>query len=108
MFFFLNPGGTASHKGVYETIKELRGRDFNITERVRGIVKAQARRRMIEKYLNNIPPTNSGRRVGVVRPVLEEWADRTHGRMSFHLTQIFAGHGCFGDYLCKIGKERTT
>ncbi|XP_072759889.1 uncharacterized protein [Anoplolepis gracilipes] len=26
--------------------------------------------------------------------------------MSFHLTQVLAGHGCFGEYLCKIGKER--
>lgn len=40
--------------------------------------------------------------------MLDEWVDRSHGRMSFHLTQVFAGHGCFGEYLCKTGKERTT
>ncbi|KMQ89244.1 reverse transcriptase [Lasius niger] len=33
--------------------------------------------------------------------------DRPHGRMSFHLTQVLAGHGCFGEYLHKIGKELT-
>ncbi|KMQ88117.1 reverse transcriptase, partial [Lasius niger] len=32
---------------------------------------------------------------------------RHHGRMSFHLTQVLVGHGCFGEYLHKIGKELT-
>ncbi|KMQ85535.1 reverse transcriptase, partial [Lasius niger] len=74
-------------KRVYERIKELRGMNFSVTERVRGVVRTQARRRMIEEwgdYLENVPPTNSGRRVvGAVRPVLDEWVDRSHGRMSF-------------------------
>jgi len=28
--------------------------------------------------------------------------------VTFHLTQVLAGHSCFGDYLCRIGKEPTT
>jgi len=24
------------------------------------------------------------------------------------VTQVLSGHGCFGEYLCRIGKERTT
>ncbi|GAB1867314.1 Reverse transcriptase [Camponotus japonicus] len=24
------------------------------------------------------------------------------------MTQVLMGHGCFGEYLCRIGKERTT
>lgn len=90
-----------THKRVYERIKELRGMNFRVTEKVRGVVRTQARRRMIEEwgaYLENVSPTNSGRRVvGAVRPMLDEWVDRSHGRMSFHLTQVFAGHGCFGE-----------
>lgn len=33
------------------------------------------------------------------------WCKRNHGNMSFHLTQFLSGHGCFGTYLHKIGKE---
>lgn len=28
------------------------------------------------------------------------------GSMSFHLTQVLTGHGCFGDFLLRIGKRR--
>lgn len=27
--------------------------------------------------------------------------------MRFHAAQVITGHGCFGDYLCHIGRERT-
>ncbi|XP_029155922.1 uncharacterized protein LOC114928757 [Nylanderia fulva] len=65
-------------------------------QRVRGLVRAQARRQMVEECLGNILPSNSGRRVvGAVRFILEEWVDRPHGRMSFYMTQVFSGHGCF-------------
>lgn len=35
-------------------------------------------------------------------PVLEAWSDRRHGVLSFHLTQVLSGHGCFGRYLWKV------
>lgn len=41
--------------------------------------------------------------VGQIKP----WCERKHGEMSFHLTQLFTGHGCFGAFLKKIGKEAT-
>lgn len=28
--------------------------------------------------------------------------------LTYRVTQVFTGHGCFGDYLCRIEKERTT
>lgn len=34
----------------------------------------------------------------------EGWIRRVHGGMNFHLTQIFTNHGCFREYLCRIGK----
>lgn len=39
-----------------------------------------------------------------VLPILDEWLK--HGRLSFHLTQIITGHGCFGVYLHKIRKRQ--
>ncbi|XP_012535511.1 uncharacterized protein LOC105836191 [Monomorium pharaonis] len=47
------------------------------------------------------------RRVGVLAPVLVDWLDRGWGRVSFRIAQMFTGHGCFGDFLCRIRKEST-
>ncbi|XP_072761235.1 uncharacterized protein [Anoplolepis gracilipes] len=38
-------------------------------------------------------------------PVASKWVDRNFGGTSYHATQVLAGHGCFGEYLCRIGKE---
>ncbi|XP_046978124.1 uncharacterized protein LOC124543846, partial [Vanessa cardui] len=37
-----------------------------------------------------------------------EWLTRSHGALSFRLTQVLTGHGCFGRYLCRIGREPTS
>jgi hypothetical protein len=31
--------------------------------------------------------------------------DRGWGNPSFHLSQVFTGHGCFGEYLHRIARE---
>ncbi|KMQ83453.1 reverse transcriptase [Lasius niger] len=40
-------------------------------------------------------------------PHLEAWMAREPGigSMTFHLTQVFSGHGCFADFLLRIGKR---
>ncbi|XP_018301087.1 uncharacterized protein, partial [Mycetomoellerius zeteki] len=43
--------------------------------------------------------------VGAVRPCLEEWAGRRWGELTYQLTQVLTG--CFGEYLHRIGKERS-
>ncbi|XP_045542466.1 uncharacterized protein LOC123723531 [Papilio machaon] len=30
---------------------------------------------------------------------------REHGAVTFRLAQVLTGHGCFGSYLCRIGRE---
>jgi len=36
---------------------------------------------------------------------IKSWCNRNHGCLDYHTTQLLSGHGCFGHYLCKIGKE---
>lgn len=43
--------------------------------------------------------------VAAIRPVLLEWVDRRHGALTFRLTQILSGHGCFGRYLCRVARR---
>ncbi|XP_046599987.1 uncharacterized protein LOC124295147 [Neodiprion lecontei] len=40
-------------------------------------------------------------------PSVVPWVERRFGQLSFHLTQGLTGHGCFGEYLYRIGREAT-
>lgn len=40
----------------------------------------------------------------VIIPNIEAWIRGWRG-ITFHLTQLLTGHGCFGTYLYRIGKE---
>ncbi|CAH2245052.1 jg17449 [Pararge aegeria aegeria] len=46
------------------------------------------------------------RAVGAI-PNFEVWLSRKSGNVTFRLTQVLTGHGCFGEYLCRIGCEAT-
>jgi len=39
-----------------------------------------------------------------ILPHLNKWMSRSWGGMTFHVTQLLTGHGCFGDFLKRIGK----
>ncbi|KAL6416348.1 hypothetical protein ACFW04_013547 [Cataglyphis niger] len=39
-----------------------------------------------------------------ILPHFQEWIGRKHGNISFRITQLLTGHGCFGTYLHRIGK----
>ncbi|XP_060809051.1 uncharacterized protein LOC132903816 [Amyelois transitella] len=36
---------------------------------------------------------------------LEDWMDRKYGQLTYRMTQVMTGHGCFGHYLHTIGRE---
>lgn len=42
-----------------------------------------------------------------ILPAFDLWMNRCHGQLSFHMTQILTGHGCFYTYLYRIGKANT-
>ncbi|XP_020298808.1 uncharacterized protein LOC109863041 [Pseudomyrmex gracilis] len=45
--------------------------------------------------------------VAVIRPHLEVWLQNWVGHLTYRVTQVLTGHGCFGEYLCRISKEPT-
>ncbi|XP_018358518.1 PREDICTED: uncharacterized protein LOC108758204 [Trachymyrmex cornetzi] len=49
----------------------------------------------------------ANRVVRAVSPHLKKWIERGHGALFYRLTQVLTGHGCFGGYLRRIGKEPT-
>lgn len=51
-------------------------------------------------------PSAGVRTIEAVRPVLQQWMGREHGTVTFRMAQVLSGHGCFGKYLCRIGREQ--
>jgi len=100
-----------SYSRVYEcTRDENRIGRARQTSRAVELIRMRARRDAIEAWKASL--ANNGATghwtIHAVQPCLPEWADRKGRGLSFHLSQVLTGHGCFGKYLCKIGKERTT
>ncbi|XP_026327994.1 uncharacterized protein LOC113236201 [Hyposmocoma kahamanoa] len=69
---------------------------------LRNILHDEWRRRLTQPYAGL-------RTIEAVRPVLSEWLDRKYGVITFRMTQVLSGYGCFGIYLCRIaGREPTS
>nr|XP_032522717.1 uncharacterized protein LOC116774169 [Danaus plexippus plexippus] len=45
------------------------------------------------------------RTTAALRSVLERWMRRKRKPLTFRLTQVFTGQGCFGDYLCRTARR---
>lgn len=53
------------------------------------------------------PLDNTGKHTKGLIPNIEQWINRTHGELEYHLTQILTGHGNFNDFLYKIRKTES-
>ncbi|XP_071581110.1 uncharacterized protein [Temnothorax nylanderi] len=63
-----------------------------------------------EQWLEHISDNSlSGKRTReAISPSFDSWLDRRSGFLSFRITQFLTGHGCFGSFLYRIGKEETS
>ncbi|XP_063545784.1 uncharacterized protein LOC134753775 [Cydia strobilella] len=53
-------------------------------------------------------PSAGVRTIEAIQPVLREWIERDFGVLTFRLTQVLSGHGCFGKYLHKQARREPT
>jgi len=97
---------------VYFEMAELRraNRGNNPPPRAVKLVRVRARRRLVAAWSAWLcrPSVATKRVVAAVQPRLADWLGRGWGGLSYRATQVITGHGCFGAYLCRIGRERTT
>ncbi|XP_032688543.1 uncharacterized protein LOC116852372 [Odontomachus brunneus] len=96
---------------TYNRVAELRRRegDHLVTARDVQRIRDSARRRALRRWQRSLGAPNMPgiRTIAAIRPCLLQWVGRAHGGLSYHMTQVLTGHGCFGRYLRRIGKERT-
>ncbi|XP_025163796.1 uncharacterized protein LOC112590692 [Harpegnathos saltator] len=98
------------YRNIYMRRGELmRTRDASQT--LAGVIqrmKHQARQLLLWRRQRPQENTRYGRRtVEAVHPCLQEWVNRGFGTLTFKMTHVLIGHGCFGEYLCRMGKEST-
>lgn len=95
---------------VYWRCASIRAEGSNPLPEVVRRWRDSARERAIELWAERLEePQVSVRLLTAIRPVLKEWVNRKSGALSFRLTQVLTGHGCFGRYLCEIaGREDTS
>lgn len=93
-------------KRVFHRIVDLKRENLATPQALREINEEESllTRRQWAIYLKR-PGVSGARVLDAVLPNLEDWLDRGHGWMNFHLTQIITGHGCFASYLCRIQKR---
>ncbi|XP_045541855.1 uncharacterized protein LOC123723316 [Papilio machaon] len=62
----------------------------------------------MELWVDGLAGAEHGvRTIQAIRPRLHQWSVRKYGSLTFRITQVLSGHGCFGRYLCRIGREET-
>lgn len=94
---------------VYRRTRALSDGGSIITDRIRITLRHQAQQAFVAKWQQCLRRKElAGQRVvGAIGPILADWLEGQRGRVTFHATQVLSGHGCFGDYLCRIGRECT-
>lgn len=95
---------------VHERVRALRSNpDQEASSWKIAAIKIVAKRQMYARWKRwSADHTLSGARVReAIRPRFVEWVDRRWGHLSFRLTQVVTGHGCFGHFLNRIGREDT-
>lgn len=81
-----------------------------MTNKDTALIRLQCQQRAITNWRRELEREDpSGKRMfGAIRPYFGEWLEaRRKGGIIFHMAQVLTGHGCFGEYLCRIVKERS-
>lgn len=96
-------------KKVYDQLQRFKLDGLQLTARAVEALHQRARQDMLVEWQTRLrDPRLLGRRtIMALLPHFEKWFFRPHGQLTFHMTQILTGHGCFESYLCRIGKAPT-
>jgi hypothetical protein len=90
---------------------EERDSENRLVPRERNASLEEAREDMYRLWSEDLGQSDTSgtlaRTLEAVRFVLRPWAERRHGSLTYHLVQVLSGHGSFGKYLHRIGREAT-
>ncbi|KOC66782.1 hypothetical protein WH47_01225 [Habropoda laboriosa] len=91
---------------VYGRLRELRRGGAIPSASEVEVMRRQSQQGVLAKWKEHLEGKGGQRAVGAVNPSFDEWVNRGRGRLTYRVTQVFSGYGCFG-HLHRIGKEVT-
>lgn len=93
---------------IYHRLEMLKREDF-LTVRVTKQIRTEEFAAMREEWRTYLlrPNLAGARTIEAVRPHFDSWLDRKYGGLSFRMTQLLTGHGCFGSFLYRIRRSPT-
>ncbi|XP_011864821.1 PREDICTED: uncharacterized protein LOC105560363 [Vollenhovia emeryi] len=98
------------HSNMFLESRDSEGRPIRWSATHRARQRLRHRGRIIatwrEALLASGNNTPGLRVVGAIGPLLDQWVDRGWGGLSFRMTQVMTGHGNFGHFLGRIGREQ--
>lgn len=94
---------------VFASSRGVRHSGGNAPLEAPGRVRQAEHRAALETWHERLHEPQSARQrvVGAILPNFWTWVKRGFGRVTYRMTQVLTGHGCFGEYLCRIGREET-
>lgn len=94
-------------RSVYDRVKLIPAATENRTSLIR-VIKGLERDISIGKWQDAWDSSTSGRFTYSLIHKIRDWIGWGPPLLEYHLTQIMSGHGCFVDYLARIGKKEST
>jgi hypothetical protein len=93
-----------------EIYQHTRAPSGGVDEAARGDAAVRARRTLLDSWRAGLATGTGAPGLRVVEAVLPNWDDWLDGggpALTYRATQVLTGHGCFGEYLHRIGREAT-
>ncbi|KAJ8733942.1 hypothetical protein PYW07_014493 [Mythimna separata] len=82
---------------------EMQGRGETPLPRQVAVWRTEFRRDLrVAWRLRLLQPSAGPAVIAAVSPLFEEWLERSHGVLSFRITQVLTGHDKFGRFLHRI------
>jgi hypothetical protein len=85
---------------ILEDCRCYNGRNQSLTKTDRSVHKEKSIQDWQEEWNNS----KSGRWTHRLIPSIKDWIESPHGEINFHMTEFLSGHGCFREYLHRIGR----
>jgi hypothetical protein len=99
------------HATIYYKIRDAIKRGIKLDTRDRESMHRKAKEDAMNDWKERVigmGMEDLGLRVReAITPNIDDCYNRSHGRITYHITQILSGHGCFNEFLYKIKKANS-
>lgn len=94
------------HREVYLDTRALQTEEIRITTRMHEMIRERALDAALSRWKEEYerPSTTAIEVRRAIVPVLSRWYKRSHGHLTYRMTQMVSGHGCFNDFLHRINR----